>query len=347
MSVSFNSCDLFLSKGEIDADDPSIYFCGRVDKRDPKKIRFDWPGVYLKAKFEGTSVAVKLNDSSNTFNVFLDGKFLKVITPNDSTKVYSVADSLADTLHTIKITKRTEASFGQTEFNGFLLDKGCELIKTNFKAKRSIEFIGDSFVAGFGNEGKSPECEFSAETENNYLGFGPVLARRFESDYAVVAVSGIGIMRNFGDRLVSDNPMPAVYNRVCYNDTLIHNDKNWKPDAVVIRIGKNDFWQRPYPSIWKFREAYLDFLKEVRAKYPESHIFTLCGPTRNDPSCYEIYTVVNSLIKLTKDSKLHFVKLDVKLKRPDDFGCQWHPNVIGHKKIADFLEPIIKEKLNW
>jgi len=68
---------------------------------------------------------------------------------------------------------------------------------------------------------------------------------------------------------------------------------------------------------------------------------------RMDPQCDYINSVVNELNGKNGDKKIHFVKVEVKFDPQRDFGCEKHPNRFGHKKIAEFLEPIIRKELKW
>ena len=339
----FTSCSLFTSDGNIEADDPHIIYEGRFDFSDPKNPRFDWPGSSIHAVFEGSHISVRLNDGNNDYNIFIDGK-LETILRTDSSEVYNISDSLSPGKHRITITKRTEGIFGIATFGGFILSEGKTLHPLALRRNRRMEFIGDSFVAGFGSDGKSPDCEFSRETENNFIAYGPVLARKLKAYCNIIAVSGIGITRNYGDSTrTSSVAMPYHYNKTCFNDSLEWDFSKYQPDVVVIRLGRNDYWSKPFPKRADFRTAYLEFLKYVRSKYPKANIFALCGPIRKDPHCDYIKSAVNEI----NDKKIYFVKLDVNLKRPGDFGCQYHPNKSGHEKIASFLEPIIREKTGW
>jgi thiol-disulfide isomerase/thioredoxin len=96
-----------------------------------------------------------------------------------------------------------------------------------------------------------------------------------------------------------------------------------------------------------FRTAYLNFIKKIRSNYPNAHIFALCSPMRKDPHCDYVNSIVNELKHKNGDKKIHFVKVDVKFNQKRDFGCEKHPNRFGHKKIADFLEPIIRKEMKW
>ena len=109
------------STGIVDADNPYIQYVGRFDRSDLKKAVFDWSGVYIRARFQGPSCAIRLNDGGNLYAVTIDDQEPQVL-QTDTAAVYPVAAGLADTIHTILIQKRTEASIGKGEFLGFILD---------------------------------------------------------------------------------------------------------------------------------------------------------------------------------------------------------------------------------
>ena len=348
IALTFFSCTEKPPIEEIQATHPQIKYTGRIDSTNSGSVKFSWSGVSIETMFEGTSIGIYLKDGNNDYNVFIDEKF-HIILSTTSDSVYILADSLADTLHYFLMTKRTEAALGIAEFGGFILDEGKSLFPTKYNSKRKIEFIGDSFVAGFGNEGLSPDCPFSRETENNYFAYGPILARRLNAEYNVEAISGIGVVRNYGDsNAVSARPFPSYFDLIhYYADSVKWDFQNWQPDAVIVRLGRNDFWSEPFPKREVFRSAYKKFIEAIRNAYPEADIFCLCGPVGKGLHCNYINSVVGEFSLKNKDKKIHFVKLDIKLNKPEDFGCQLHPNIKGHNKIADFLEPIIRREMGW
>jgi len=335
------------STSYISADNPNIEYIGRFDFSRPGIVRFDWPGVQIKTHFSGTFCSVKLKDGNNDYNIFIDGKLSKVLRTSSDT-IYTIAENLKDTLHSLLITKRTEALNDIAAFGGFILNPGSSLYPVIQEKKRKIEFIGDSFIAGLGSEGKTPDCLFSRETDNNYIAFGPVLARRLNADYSIIAISGIGIVRNHGDSTrISKRTMPYYYERTCLNEELKWNFQKWQPDLVVLRLGNNDYWKKPYPTISAFHTAYIKFLKRIRKLYPKASILVLCEPVRKDPHCDYIKSLVGELSGRLQDKKIWFEELNVNLEMTKDYGCQEHPNESGHKKIADALEPIIRKTMNW
>lgn len=343
----FLSNSSFRTSAFIDVGNPNIEYIGRFDFSRPGIVRFDWPGVQIRTNFSGTFCAIRLKDGRNDYNILIDDKLHKVLRTKSDT-VYTIAENLNEGKHSLLISKRTEAVNGIASFEGFIINHGDSLFSLAAKRKRKIEFIGDSFVAGLGSEGKTPDCLFSRETDNNYIAFGPVLARRLNADYSVIAISGIGVLRNNGDTsLTSQKPLPYYYDRACFNETLKWDFKKWQPDLVVIRLGNNDYWHKPYPVISKFENAYLSFLRKIRDSYPNSIILVLSEPVRKDPHSDYVNSVVTEMKNKFNDRKIFYKEINANLDISKDFGCQDHPNESGHKKIADALEPIVRKALNW
>ncbi len=330
------SCEFFEGASHIDADNENIEYIGRFDFSNPKSVKFDWSGVQIRIRFEGTSCSMKLKDGSNDYNVFIDGRLHKIIQTTADT-IYVLANGLSNKVHSLLITKRTEALFGAATFEGFILDGGKELVNADDESIRKIEFAGDSYFTGFGIEGDSPDCVFSRETENSYLSFGPQLARKLNADYSIVAISGVGVTKNYGDSLrTSEYPLPYYYDRTCMNDTLLWDFPQWQPDAVIVRLGRNDYWQKPHPKREMFKSAYLKFIREIRTHYPKAQIFALCFPFRKDPHCDYINSVVNELRDKNGDKKIHFIKVEVKFNSAKRFWLRETPEQVRTQKDCRF-----------
>ena len=171
------ACNHSGSKKFISSDNRNIALIGRFDLTDKTSPVFMYSGSVIRTVFSGTSIEVILKDDSlrNMFNVIIDDS-LFVLTANNPDGTYKLAGNLKDRKHSLEIYRRTEWHGGNTTFRGFNLDKGKKLYKPHVK-DRVIEFIGDSYTCGYGNEGKSREEHFRYETENNYLTYGALTAR--------------------------------------------------------------------------------------------------------------------------------------------------------------------------
>jgi hypothetical protein len=337
------------SSGIINADNPNIQYVGRFDFTNPRNVVFDWPGVFIYAEFEGTSCAMRLKDGKNFYAITIDGREPFVL-KTDTTITIPLASGLSGTaIHTVLIQKRTEAFVGTGEFMGFVLDKGKKLVPPDPRPERRIEYIGNSITCGYGVEGANANCNFSPETENAALSYAALTSIALNADYSMVAYSGRGVVRNYGDaNKTSPDPMPSLYDRTCcFNAGLKWNFSGWIPQAVVINLGTNDFSTQPYPDKQVFQNAYIDLISRVENQYPGVKIFCVCGPMIGEPCLGYIQGVVEKRNSEYNDPNVHFIKINQSIMTTADWGCDWHPNKIGQDKIADVIVPVIKNELGW
>lgn len=346
---SFYTCKKITEFGKtIKPSHPYINYIGRFDFSDPLNVAYDFPGVYFRMRFTGQSLAVLLDDTSNYYNVVLDNQKTFVITPRKSTFI-RIARGMKDTIHTVKIYKRTEALVGKGVFKGFMIDSDGQILQYKNIRKRKIEYIGNSITCGYGNEGAYGEG-FKASTENSYYSYASFLARKFNADYCMVAYSGKGLVRNYNDSLQqSAEPLPDLYNRKMVSKPDSRwNFSNWSPDLVVINLGTNDFSTKPYPDSTYFAREYENLINRIRILYPPLHIVCVCGPIIGEPCCSQIKSVVKNYREVYGFKNLHFVSIPSHIiKRNDDLGADAHPNVYGQKKMADYLVPRIAKIMEW
>lgn len=354
--LQLNSCSFFIAKPEaassgiIDADNPGIQYVGRFDFSNPKNVVFDWAGVYICAKFTGTTCSVRLKDPTDEYAVTIDDHAPRLMIP-DSSGITMVAAGLSDSIpHTIMIQKRTEPLVGKGMFMGYILDKGARLLPPDPRPPRRIEFIGNSITSGFGVLGDSANCRFSPQTEDAGMSYAGMVARDLDADYQLVSYSGRGVVRNYGDsNKTSPDPMPSLYDRTCYFDsTSKWNFKSWVPQAVVINLGTNDFSTHPYPDSSIFEAAYGKLIDRVRTLYPNVTVFCVIGPMVEEPCEGYIRDVVQRQQKLEgRDRDVFFVDIPREIMADCDWGCEMHPNIYGSMKMAGLIVPEIKLRMNW
>jgi hypothetical protein len=67
-----------------------------------------------------------------------------------------------------------------------------------------------------------------------------------------------------------------------------------------------------------------------------------------EPAPWVIEAAVERFRANNDDDQLYYVLVEDNLERSAlDFGCDWHPNVNGHKKIAAQLTEAIAATLDW
>ena len=325
-------------------DHPAIKYIGRFDFTNTKQPRFDWPAASIEVRFTGTAVSLLLEDTSNWYNVYLDDRsfVLPTIYGQDE---YLLAANLEAGNHRLRLTKRTEAGVGLGSFNGIKIPSDTQLLDPYPEAERKIEFIGDSITTGYGSEGNTATCDFSARTQNVEQTYAAQTARELGAEAMITAKSGIGAVRNYADaNFTSSETMIDLYGRsIAKESQTIWDFSRWQPDVVVVNLGTNDFSTTPHPPQETFIAGYTDFLRTIRNNYPQAHIFAIAGPIMQPPANDYIQGAVSRM----NDSKIHFVLIENTLSYETDYGCDWHPNETGQGKIAVQLIPAIRTIMDW
>lgn len=327
--------------------DPRFQYMGRIDFSDPEAPAFDWAGVNIQAAIKGSKACFLVEDAAgqNYYNLTVDGKPFKVVAAKPGPNRFEVS-GLRGGNHTVVLSKRTEGFQGIAVFKGLELGDGTSLLSLPDPSQRKIEFIGASWVNGYGNEGVTyGKCDNLQAVSNADLSFTVVLAKNLGAQYHVTAVSGRGIIRWYGDtKPRSDDTMPKDFTRVLFNRPDSKWDfAAWIPDAVVINLGLNDYSSEPHPDDREFIQGYTAFLERVRGCYPEAEIFCIADegwPGYKDKVLEAIRTVVDK-----GDKRIHFIGYPG--FETKDLGCDWHPNTKADRVLAGLLEPVMRKTLDW
>jgi len=151
------------------------------------------------------------------------------------------------------------------------------------------------------------------------------------------------MVRNYGDKnTTSAVPFPALYPYVLPSVKQGEwNFSSWIPDVVIINLGTNDYSTQPYPPQDVYQNAYVDFINTyTKAYFGHPKFFLICGPMQNSVSCPYVQNIAT-------ETKATYVDLLGILDYPADYGCNGHPSVSGHAKMADHIIPIIQSVMGW
>ncbi|HSC81852.1 MAG TPA: GDSL-type esterase/lipase family protein [Chitinolyticbacter sp.] len=339
---------------DIPAADPATYHTGgRVElDKDGASQLYSWPGIYFEANFSGTGIGMLLNDESNYFDVIIDGQKHTQINP-PSSGIFWV-HGLSDGAHTIKLTKRSESLSSNGRFGGFFAVDGGQILAAPAARQRQVEFIGDSFVVGYGNELISltaRECsdEEVNSTTNANKSYGAMIAQQYNADYQINAIGGLGLVHNWPG--VSELNYPAYYDRALLSvaGDIWQKPDSWNPQLVVIKLGTNDFGSAPGPDEpytaatlpAAFKAAYHDLIAKLRTRYgPTTNIVVIGGNSGWGERDFNLYTATKAVVDKENaegDSRVYF------LENPGSgdgstLGCNWHPNLSATENFTDELK---------
>jgi len=345
------ACCQALAAQRIDADAPQLLYSGRIDFSDRKAPRLSWPGSSVRANFSGSGLSLWLDDDQgrNYYNVIIDGNTLHpfVLAAKRGRQRYDITHALAPGEHTLELYKRTEGEEGASAFEGLELTDSGKLLPAPARPAHRMEIYGDSITCGMGNEGADNGRDDLASEKNNYWAYGSVAARKLGAELHTVCKSGIGIM-------ISWFPftMPSYYDQLsAVGDNDSHWDFNrWTPEVVVINLFQNDSWLvdrekrlQPVPSDGQRVQAYVDFVRSIRAKYPDAEIICALGSmdaTANDRWPDYLRAAVEHMRSEFGDRKLDTLFFPFT-------GYGQHPRIAQHITNGEQLADFIQQKMGW
>lgn len=328
---------------DVDPNDPGILYMGRILRTDSTAPTFTYPGTTAMLNFEGSSIAMAASPGSGQFMVEIDSlaPFKINFTPSDS--LITLAESLGEGAHSLRVTYAIEGYEKHPEFRGFVISgPGSKLLPAPERPKLRIEFIGNSITCGYGTEADSGDTHFSYDTENHTLSYAYLTARALDADFNVVARSGIGMYRSYnGPREgTPDNRIPAEYDRTLIYDPAHYWDhRSFRPDIICINLGTNDTSVDNY-DINLFEEAYKKFLAHLHLLQPQAKIVLLTGPMLHGKPLEDVTAVLDSLA----EGKDYVYRFDMSEQTGElSYGADYHPSRAQAAKNAAELTAFLKK----
>lgn len=336
--------------GFISPDSKGFIYTGRIDFSNPKAPLLSWPGSSIKANFTGSQLKITLDDQygKNYFSVIVDNEIYHpyVIETKKGEQEYTIATNLSSGRHSLEIYKRTEGEEGSTLFKGLVLANDGKLLAPPARFARRIEIYGDSITSGMGNEAADNARDDLLSEKNNYWAYGSIAARELNAELHTISQSGIGMMISWFPFI-----MPQFYDQLSAvgNNGTQWDFTKWTPDLVIINLFQNDSWLidrekrlQPIPNEDQIIQAYVNFVRTIRTKYPDVQIVCALGSmdaTANNKWPDYIRKAVEKL-KQDGDKKIDTLFFEFT-------GYGQHPRVAQNKANAKKLVEFVRKKMNW
>jgi len=331
-----------------------VSYMGRVEKVENQYAKIYWPGTSVTINFKGTELkAVLKNGKEETyFYAIVDGneKEAKKVKADTVQSSILLATGLKNTNHSVQLFKLSNNT-SYTDFYGFELVDGSTVLNPAPLPKRKIEFYGNSITAGHGVDVLPGQDDSgSPEYFNNYWTYAALTSRHFNAQYSCISRSGIGVMVSWFPII-----MPEMYDRLNPEDPTSKWDfSKYTPDIVVINLFQNDMWLTASPTHPEFKArfgttppdvptiilSYQNFVKSIRAKYPDATIICVLGSMNATEKGSPWPGYIEKAVDGLSDSKIltHFFPYK---------NTPGHPKVAEQKVMADDLIGFIEKNIKW
>ena len=311
------------------------------------------PAAMVQFNAEASTLLFELEGEAR-FRVDQDGVQIAVF-KTSSRNVYKVKTTGGAGSHLYRLIKISESNPGGVRLYGISTDKSGKFGNPPKHSNRRIEFIGDSFTVGFGDEGQNGQDESLVfEKTNASKSYAFLLADGFKADFQVNAFSGRGLVRNY-DNIIPEWPIPRLYEYTVSGEapddlangvaeaSLRYDFDSFHPQVIVLFVGINDFQGNPpYADKAQFKKVYAGMLADFRKKHPG--VKFLLVSTRvwpNDDLTPTVKSIYDAEIANGK-SDVEFVTLQT-----SNVGLLGHPDTHSHEEMAKALRPIIGRLGGW
>lgn len=336
---------------------------GRYAINRQKSLEFNWPGFQLGARFQSSEIGIIIESEAPTyFDITLDGVLMNEYLVQNLDTLRIETD---DQIHELKIQQRNESAWYSSKIHGILLASNGTLKALN-QALRKIEFIGDSYVVGYGNmspsktdsssqdaSGRECSSEELLRYTNSRLAYPSLLAEQLNASYQVNAYSGLGMARHYNgsqDQL----PYQDYYKRTLLNQPANYDFTQWHPDIIIIALGTNDFstplgendsgrFNTREELHSAYQTNYSELLSQLRQAHPGVQFLLLSNPF---PPENEMVEQVKEV--LAQQTKLGFKDIQAfEMPASDNFGCHWHPDKATHLSWSKILKEKVTTQMKW
>ncbi len=314
---------------------------GRV-ARDGAMLRRQWPGTYFQTAFRGRRAFLRIGAGEVALRVSVDGSAgIPLVRPAPG--LYRVG-GLVGGEHRLRVDVASESQAEPTEFGGFFAARGTSAAALP-QVRRRIEFIGDSHTVGYGNSAPKQDCSQAEvwETTDGTRGIAPLVSARYGADYRVNAISGRGIVRNYGG--FAADTLPQAYPHALLDNGVEADEAGWRPQVIVIALGTNDFSTPLQPGErWTTRDqlhadyenTYVAFLKSLRRRNPKA-IIVLWATDLADGEIAAEESRVARRMQGEGDARIRFVLVP----HLGFTGCHSHPGLADDRTIAAAIAGMI------
>ncbi len=322
---------------------PLLSYEGRTATLADGTVRAGFPGVVLRARFDGTKLVLKTAASSDNLwlDISVDGAAPKMVRLSKGAQQLAVFEGAAGT-HSVEIARRNESWEGVWDISGATVEGTGFLAPPALPAKK-LMFIGDSITCGAACDVARDDPREDMTVNDAQKTYAKLLAKRLNTQVHLVSYGGRGVIRDW-QGIRDTNNAPQFYERAAPDEAgSLWNPADYVPDAIGIMLGTNDFNQG-IPDQNEFINAYVEFVEKVRRDAPKAPVFLMDSPIVTDgdiPKRTVLLSYLNDIVKRVNSPLVSHAPVKPYPGRPGN----GHPIAEDHIGIADELEPLFRKAL--
>lgn len=244
----------------------------------------DWPGNGFEMNVSGSGGKLQVGVSTNyaaNWTVLVDGE--QVYWERLSATGGTISASIPAGKHLVSVIKESDNQGKATDY--------CDLTTLSFPGtiekapadkETLIEFIGDSYTAGWGTLGTyNPGTSWTGYDHSFTHGFAYYCSRILDADYTIAARGGIGLFDGVSAEQPDDDPDATIADIYPYTAGFRTSaglyDFAKQPDVVIIELGANDSIKETDANFTsaKWKQLLEEFTDTVREKNPNAAIVFL------------------------------------------------------------------------
>ncbi len=303
-----------------------------------------WPGVYFEGVFRGDRVALKFDDAANEYRLRFDDH--EPITLAQLGRVEVLVSGLGPGRHRARLEKVTESVDQIGAFDGFYVLAG-QTDPAPPPRVRQIEFIGDSSMSGYGDRSPTRTCtreEVRLSTDTQ-LAYPALVARHFDADYQINAISGRGLVRNI-QGLKPDSPLPRLYPYAVFDQPIAYDPVGWRPQIVVIKLTADfagpykpgESWNRQEDVAPHYVKAMIAFVDALSQRAPDATVLIWWyDPAEMQEPAASLVRNMQRQIARGVQGKTRIDFLPMHDLGFESSGCDYHASLADHRKTAEWL----------
>ncbi|MFC4291290.1 hypothetical protein ACFOWX_02560 [Sphingorhabdus arenilitoris] len=314
----------------------------------------EWPGIYFEAAFVGDRVFLKFDDRYNQYRLIVDDN-APIIIDQPGNSEFAV-NGLKWGKHRLRLEKISESIKVRGTFSGFFVPRNHKPLPFQSRVKQ-IEFIGPSAMTGYGVNSTKHECspEEWRKATNVQIGYAALVAKHYDADYQINAISGRGLVRNWKDAR-TESGLAALYPYMFSDKSVAYTDSNWRPQIIRISgwvdliagpIEPEEQWKDHFLLYADWTDALSALVVDLHTRSPQAAILIdwstaqdLWGMPQYQPNVDAAEATITSVAREAGVRKIVFGDFSI---RPTNIptlemtACHNHLSVRDNERIAEWM----------